>query len=147
MYLFLLINPVLQITFSSFNDIAYSLYSPYLNPSSICSTYPGLQTQKIDYKLQKRAIRIITQSKYNAHTGPLFKQINLFKLSDRLTLRVLKLYYKYRNGNLLLYMLKMFSSNTKILTIISDKSKRPFWKRKTPKPYLRSIVFATVFPK
>ena len=47
------------------------------------------------------------------------------------------------NGNRWHYMLKMFSSNTKILIIISDKSRRPFWKRKAPILYLLSIVFAT----
>ena len=33
-------------------------------------------------KLQKRSVRIITRSKYNAHTDPLFKSLNLLKLKD-----------------------------------------------------------------
>ena len=47
-------------------------------------------------KPQKRAIHIITQSKCNAHKYPLFKQMNLSKLSDLLNISVLKLYYKYQ---------------------------------------------------
>ena len=33
-------------------------------------------------KLQKRAVRIISCSKYNSHTEPIFKQLNLLKLHD-----------------------------------------------------------------
>ncbi len=46
-------------------------------------------------KLQKKAIRIITLSKYNAHTEPLFKRLKLLKLIDLLHLNELKFYYKY----------------------------------------------------
>ena len=34
------------------------------------------------YVLQKRAIRIICKSKYNAHTNPLFKQLALLTIED-----------------------------------------------------------------
>ena len=34
---------------------------------------------KVIHKIQKRAIRIIAASKYNADTEPLFKQLNLLK--------------------------------------------------------------------
>mgnify|MGYP001568058560 CR=1 FL=1 len=32
--------------------------------------------------LQKRALRNVTRSKYNAHTNPIFKQLKLLKRSD-----------------------------------------------------------------
>ena len=57
------------------------------------------QANKIS-KLQKKAIRIITRSKINAHTEPLFKSLNMLKLSDLLTLNKLKFYYKYTNSTL-----------------------------------------------
>ena len=41
----------------------------------------GRHTNTI-YKIQKRAIRIIAASKYNAHTEPMFKQLNLLKACD-----------------------------------------------------------------
>ena len=41
----------------------------------------GRHTNAI-HTIQKRAIRIIAASKYNAHTGPLFKQLNLLKACD-----------------------------------------------------------------
>ena len=46
-------------------------------------------------KIQKRAIRILNNSKYNSHTEPLFKKNNLLKLPDILKLNELKFYYKY----------------------------------------------------
>ena len=33
-------------------------------------------------KLRKRAVRIMTNSRYNAHTEPLFKRLNLLKVKD-----------------------------------------------------------------
>ena len=48
-------------------------------------------------KLQKRAVRIITCSKYNAHTDPLFKSLNLLKLKDIFVISALRLYYKCEN--------------------------------------------------
>lgn len=47
------------------------------------------------YKLKKRAVRVITCSKINAHNKPLFKKLNLFKLCDMFTSNIRKFYYKY----------------------------------------------------
>ena len=46
------------------------------------------------FKLQKRVMRIITCSKYNAHSEPLFKELKLLKLEDIRKLQELKFYYK-----------------------------------------------------
>ena len=54
----------------------------------------GRHTTQLD-KIHKKAIRILTGSKYNAHTEPLFKQLNLLKISD--------IYYKLINNKLPLY--------------------------------------------
>ena len=62
------------------------------------------------FKLQKRAIRVITRSKYNAHTEPLFRNLNLLKLDDMFKLNMLKTYYKFKNGNLPDYIMSMFSN-------------------------------------
>ena len=58
--------------------------------------------------LQKRAIRILTLSKYNAHTEPLFKHLNQLKLADIYTLNLLKFYYKHENASLPEYFVNMF---------------------------------------
>jgi hypothetical protein len=55
-------------------------------------------------KLQKKAIRILSISKYNAHTEPLFKKLNLLKVEDILKLHELKFYYKYKHERLPHYL-------------------------------------------
>ncbi len=57
-------------------------------------------------KLQKKCVRIITLSKYNAHTDPLFKQLRLLKASDIFTVQILKFYYKFRHQQLPNYLLQ-----------------------------------------
>ena len=56
------------------------------------------------FKLQKRAIRIISLSKFNAHTDPLFKKLKLLKVFDLLTLQVLKTYSKFKHNKLPAYL-------------------------------------------
>ena len=60
-------------------------------------------------KLQKRAIRVVTCSKFNADTEPLFKSLNLLKLEDMIYVSVLKLYYNLCHGNLAAYVTNMFT--------------------------------------
>ena len=45
--------------------------------------------------LQKKAIRIICNSKYNSHTEPLMKKLEILKLEDMFKLNMLKWYYRY----------------------------------------------------
>ena len=52
------------------------------------------QNYKRIFKLQKRVMRIITCSKYNAHSEPLFKELKLLKLEDIRKLQELQFYYK-----------------------------------------------------
>ena len=54
-------------------------------------------------KLQKKAIRILTVNKYNAHTEPLFKLLNMLKCKDLFLLCQLKFYHKFINDRLPLY--------------------------------------------
>ncbi len=63
-------------------------------------------------KLQKLIVRILSISKYNAHTEPIFKTLRLLKVNDILKLQELKFHYKYEN-NLLSYYLQnlLFKTN------------------------------------
>jgi hypothetical protein len=61
-------------------------------------------------KLQKKAIRIISISKYNAHTEPIFKALKLLKVNDILRVQQLKFYYKFKN-NKLPHNLQLFPIN------------------------------------
>ena len=62
-------------------------------------------------KLQKRSVRIITRSKYNAHTDPLFKSLNLLKLKDLFELSVFKIYFKFKHSLLPVYILNRFTES------------------------------------
>ena len=54
--------------------------------------------------LQKKAVRVIYNSKYNAHTSNIFKQLKLLKICDILTIEQLKFYYKYTHNKLPQYL-------------------------------------------
>ena len=49
-------------------------------------------------KLQKKIIRIIACSRYNAHTEPIFKMLKLLKLRDIFNANIIKFYYKLKHG-------------------------------------------------
>ena len=59
-------------------------------------------------KLQKKAIRAITNSKYNAHTAPLFKSLQCLRLNDIHNLACFKFYYKCKHGHVPHYFQHFF---------------------------------------
>ena len=85
-----------------------SLILPHLQSSILAW---GFSMGRLD-KLQKRAIRIITRSKYNSHTDPLFRKLNLLEAKYLFELNVLKLFYKYKKKSLPFYLSNMFSDFT-----------------------------------
>ena len=62
-------------------------------------------------KLQKKAVRLISKSKYNAHTSPIFKSLGLLKVTDIFKLSCMKLYFKYENNMLPSYFNHLFNNN------------------------------------
>ncbi len=59
----------------------------------------GTNLAKVDI-IQKRALRIITQSDYRAHSEPLFKAHETLKVHDMFHLKLLKFYYNLSYGTL-----------------------------------------------
>ena len=113
-----------------------SLIVPHIN---YCITAWGFHRNRITI-IQKKAIRIITASSYISHAEPLFKQLNLLKVEDILTLQELKFYFKYNQGILPKYLQnwnfipnsKIHNHNTrKITTLHTFKTKHEFAKKKT----------------
>ena len=111
-----------------------SLIVPHIN---YCITAWGFHRNRITI-IQKKAIRIITASSYISHTEPLFKQLNLLKVEDILTLQELKFYFKYNQGILPKYSQnwnfipnsKIHNHNTrKITTLHTFKTKHEFAKK------------------
>ena len=52
------------------------------------------------YLMQKRAIRLVTKSQYNAHTEPLFKSTNILPLSQLALQTKLQFVFEFKNGKL-----------------------------------------------
>ena len=77
--------------------ILYTLYNtlilPHFNYGLILWGHDNTRL----HKLQKRAIRTISNSRYNSHTEPICKLLNIFKLPDLYKLELYKLYYKIEN--------------------------------------------------
>ena len=67
-----------------------SLIASYLNYGLLLW---GTESYKV-LTLQKKAIRLISNSSYISHTNPLFIQHKLLKIGDLFKLKLLKLYYK-----------------------------------------------------
>lgn len=76
-----------------------SLILPYLSYGILVW---GTHAYKMT-KLQKKAIRVITNAKYNSHTEPIFKKLNLLKITDLSALQELKFAFRLENGMLPYY--------------------------------------------
>ena len=87
------------------HTIYNALIQPHLNFGILLW---GKNSSKI-FKLQKRAIRAITNSKYNAHTDPLFKNLRILKIHDMYNINLYKFYYRLKHNDLPAYFYNMFS--------------------------------------
>ena len=95
---------------SSILQLIYNaLILPHLNYSLLCW---GFSINRL-HKIQKKAIRTICSSKYNAHTEPLFKKLKLLNVFDLFKLNTLKFVHRYYNpdkGSLPDYFSGMFDT-------------------------------------
>ena len=66
-----------------------SLISPHFNNNMLLWSFSIHRL----IKLQKRAIRIIRDSKHNSHTEPLLKSFNILKLNDIFTIQCLTFFH------------------------------------------------------
>ena len=71
----------------------YSLILPHIN---YCILAWGTNTKRV-FKLQKRAVRIITRSHYLSQTDPIVLHLKLLKVIDLYKLFQLKFYFKLTN--------------------------------------------------
>ena len=85
-----------------------SIILPRLHYSILCW---GFDTKNI-FKIQKKAIRLVCKAKYNSHTDPLFRSLNLLKVNDIFQAKCVSFFYKYENNNLPSYFNNMFKHTT-----------------------------------
>lgn len=71
-----------------------TLIQPYLDYCNIAwASQPSAKLEEL-FRLQKKAVRIISNKKWNAHTSSLFKSLNILKISDVNKLQVACFVYK-----------------------------------------------------
>ena len=99
----------------------------YLHISAMKFTYDSLILSHLQFgilnwgfewdrisKSQKRTLRITTNSRYNAHTEPLFKQLHLLRVKDIFDIQCMKFWYKFLNKKLPNYFRDMFKYNHEV---------------------------------
>ena len=64
--------------------------------------------------LQKKAVRAVTNSRYNSHTGPLFHKLKILPLKDTYQLNCCRLYHKALNSELPMYHTSKLRANLSI---------------------------------
>jgi len=92
----------------------YSLIHSYLSYGNILwGTARKLHVHKLEI-LQKRAVRIISKAKYNAHTCPIFKSLHIPQLIDIHNIQLCKMMFQYTNNMLPSPIMQVFVSNSTI---------------------------------
>ena len=84
---------------NALTTIYNSLFVPHINFGLLVW---GTKVKHMD-TLQKKVIRIITNSKYISHTEPLMKELKLLKVEDMFSLNILKFLHKLAHNNLPTY--------------------------------------------
>ena len=81
-------------------EILLTLYNTLILPHlNYCILLWGANTGNV-HKLQKKALRNISNSKFLAQTEPICKSLNLLKAQDIYQLAILKFYFKLNNNEL-----------------------------------------------
>ena len=109
---------------SSLKTLYFSLIHPHLLYGIIAWGNAKQTHIKRTQILQKRALRYITQSHYNAHTDPLYKATKILKLNDLYKQQVLLFMYDFCNNKL-----PMSFQDTYLLQ--SDSNNHPYPTRHT----------------
>ena len=109
----------------------YSFIYPYLHYgiSARGNTYKSYIDPLI--KIQKRAIRIISSARHDAHSEPLFCELNLLPLCKIYIMNVQMFMFKYYHGLLPKVFENMFTSNTSVhehYTRQQVKYHSPLWR-------------------
>ena len=80
----------------------------------------GYNSERI-FKLQKKAVRLITLAKFNAPSEPIFKSLNLLKVQDIFEICQMKFYHNYLNKNYLISSIKFHFKTATRYTIMKQE--------------------------
>ena len=99
--------------FLPFSALRLMYQSPVNCHLQFCIHAWGYECKRV-YNLQKKAIRLMTASKYNAHIEPLVKQLNIMEVEDSFKLQCLIFYYKFKTNTLLAFFDNILTRNSDI---------------------------------
>ena len=86
----------------------------------------GHKSYKLN-KIQKRAIRVITNSRFNAHTEPLFKRLNILRSEDINKLQIYKFLHKLENNGVPEYFQNIEILKSKDIHNYNTRSKNQYY--------------------
>lgn len=95
-------------------QLYYSLVYPYLTYCMIIWGFTYITSLRPLITLQKKALRIMTFSKFDQHSEPLFKKMGILKFQDLLSLHVLFFMYQFHHNSLPLAFDNFFQSISSI---------------------------------
>ena len=98
----------------------YALIYPFLTYAIIAWGNTYSTTLKPLYVLQKKALRLMTFSKFDEHSSPLFKTLNIIKLDDLVSYQIAIFMYKFKNRLLPLVFNNFLLRSAKFINIIQD---------------------------
>ena len=81
-------------------NLYYSLIYPFLIYGIIIWGNTYSTTLQPLYILQKKAVRIMTFSTFDEHSTPLFRLLEIMKLSDLVTFHIARFMHKFHNNSL-----------------------------------------------
>ena len=99
-----------------FSDMKRTYDSLILSHLQFGITCWGFEWNRI-FKLQKRAHFIMTNSKHNAHTKRLFKELEMLKVKNIFYVQCMQFWYKFVNKSLPEYLGTMFTFNNELYEI------------------------------
>ena len=120
-----------------------TLFLPHLNYGILLW---GSETESI-HKVQKRALRIISDNKFNAHTEPICRAERLLKVKEIYRLGIYKFYYKQINNHLPHYFQDFtptFSGGANHYLLNNPIRQIPRIKHKFPRHSLRYKLIETL---
>ena len=95
-------------------------------------------------KIQNRIIRVISRSKYNAPTKPIFKALDLLTINDLFSLNCLRFLYNYKNKNLpYTPRSDIHDNDTRYADLIDIESTRTVMAEKCIRIHLGKVIHET----
>ena len=92
----------------------YALIYPYITYCNSAGSSTYISNLNRIFYLQKRAVRAVTNSDYQAHTAPLFSQLKILDIFQINTLDIAKFMFRYHDNLLPPLFLNPFMTNSQV---------------------------------